>query len=229
MSFAFPVRLDKNPGAIWWAGEKAPPKSASRLIESFLDLPDGWHFGEGRGATEAAVAVAKKVDALFLNIKARAIEAFPCVDGGITVCGRYKNEDLEVLCRPDGHLMDIWHEKDDHLIVEENDLSSKDVTDYVEALSWGSRSSAYFILGTLVETGNALRAQHFKILATAPEFQCLAMSAREGRMEASATIFDCVTTPTYQAQCQSYGVSTPQIYQQGEQPFQTRPIEIPAI
>ena len=214
---------------IWWRTDQTPSRSASRLIESFVELPDGWHFGEGRGATETAVAAAKKVDTLFLNTDARVIEVFPCVDGGIMVCGRYENEDVEILCRPDDDLMDLWHEKDDQLVAENNDLSPEDVADYVEALSWGSRSSAYFIPGTLVETGNALRAQHFKILVTAQEFRCFALSAHERRVEASAATFDCVTTPTYQAHCRLFGALTPTLFRQGELPFQIQPIEIPAI
>ena len=214
---------------IWLRTGQTPSRSASRLIESFVELLDGWHFGEGRAATETAVVAAKEVDALLLRTDARVIEVFPCVDGGIMLCGRYKNEDVEILCRPEGHLMDLWHERDDQLIAEYNDLSSEDLTDYVEALSWGSKSSAYFILGTLVETRNALRAQHFKILATAQEFRCFAMSAHEGRMEASAAIFDCVTTPTHQARCQLYGASTPTLYRQGGLSLQIQPIKIPAI
>ena len=42
-------------------GWKANAKSAAPFIDSFLELPEGWH-GEGRGATEASEA-AKKVDA----------------------------------------------------------------------------------------------------------------------------------------------------------------------
>ena len=110
------------------------PHSAEQVIGSFLDLPEGWHYGEGRNATKAAYRTALEVDRLFQNSKARIIEAFPDLDGGVSVCGRYENEDLEVFCSPDGLRLSLCHEVDDVPACEVEDVTIEDVRDYINGL-----------------------------------------------------------------------------------------------
>ena len=110
------------------------PRSAESVINSFWRLPDGWQYGEGKGATKGACQTALQVNALFCRTKARVIEAFPDLDGGILVCGRYKDEDLEVFCSPDGVQLGVCHEKDDELIYRQDDLTVADIREYIAKL-----------------------------------------------------------------------------------------------
>ena len=121
-------------------GRKVKAKSAAPIIDSFMGLPEGWHYGEGRGATEAAAKAAKKVDTLFLETEARTIEAFPGIDGGVAVYGFYEDQHVEVVCHPGGRRMELYREIDDEPVYENDDIALDDVIDYVEGLSWGSKS-----------------------------------------------------------------------------------------
>ncbi len=109
--------------------------SVKDVINSFLDLPRGWHYGQGRGATGAAVKAALRVDRLFQESKAHSIEAFPDVDGGILICGRWENEDVEIICFPDGVRFSLCHDKDDSLELEHECITFDDVSECMQRLS----------------------------------------------------------------------------------------------
>lgn len=207
----------------WMALEKAigrrvKAKSAAPIIDSFLELPEGWHYGEGRSATEAAARTAKKVDALFLRTDARVIEVFPDLDGGVVVCGRYKNEDVEVVCQPDGRLMGLCHEKDDEPVYEKDDVTLEDITDYVERLPWDLRSFDYSTLDTIVEIRTALKAERFRILEMEVGRLFSVPNALGRKTEQSADMYMLVTIPKYQVTPRFYGGSILTNYPMGVWP-----------
>ena len=202
----------------WWAsatpsrvvfektiGRRANAKSAAPIIDSFLELPEGWHYGEGGGAAAAASEAARKVDALFLSTDARVIEVFPDLDGGIVVCGRQENEDVEVVCHPDGHLMSLCHEIDDEPVYEKDDITLEDITNYVERLPWALKSFDYFTPNTLVEIRTVLKAQHFRILEMAAEYLCFVPNAPERKTKSNAGMYTLVTGPNYPVTHRFYG------------------------
>ena len=109
-------------------------KSAAPIIDSFIDLPKGWHYGEGRNATETAATMAKKVDSFFTGTeKFRVIEVFPYIDGGIVMSGFYQDYDnISITCKPDSNLVDLCHEVNDEIIYEKENLTFEDACVYVK-------------------------------------------------------------------------------------------------
>lgn len=128
--------------------------SRQTQIQSFTHLPDGWHFGEGRGATESAVAVALKIEHLLWIGNAHEVEAFPGVDGGILLSGYHGAHALEIRCDPSGRI-DLLHEIDDGIVDERHDIPLEEVGEYVEGLEWKPKNSfAYCIPSTSADTGD---------------------------------------------------------------------------
>lgn len=206
----------KNELSVWIrTNSNAPetPRSARRVIESFLELPEGWHFGEGRNATDAAFMTALEIDRLFQKSKARIIEAFPDTDGGVSVCGRFQNEDLEVFCSPDGLRLSLCHEKDDDPIYEVENAKFEDVREYITEWSWAWKSSDYCIRNFIVSKESDSRAGHLRTPPMGQEPQFFAHSALVKRVGRNAGTFDCITTRTRQETPLSFGDLIQKSYQ----------------
>lgn len=113
--------------------KKTRDEEICQRIHSFGQLPAGWHYGEGDPATDTAVSVALGVTELLPNRD--DVEAFPGVDGGILLAAHYRNETLEVRFDPDGRV-DFWHEINDEVVEEQEDVLLAKIVDYVGDLSW---------------------------------------------------------------------------------------------
>ena len=120
-------------------------------IKSFADVPDGWHYGEGVGATEAAIERALEVVVLFEDFDARVIEALPMVNGGIQVCGFKWHHEVEVDCDPSGNFEDgsILYDDGD-FNYERKAVTVEDIRRILEEeLKWNlsySRQTSHFVL-----------------------------------------------------------------------------------
>lgn len=55
-----------------------------KKIDAFLELPDGWHYGEGHAPSKGTVKMAKKVYDQF-NTEKYEIEVFPGIWGEIMI------------------------------------------------------------------------------------------------------------------------------------------------
>ncbi len=185
-----------------------PSRSAAATIDSFRDLPNGWQYGEGRGATEAAHETALKIDALLLSTAARVIEAFPYLDGGVLVCGRYANEDVEVSCEPDGRTLNLCHAIDDEPHCEEDDCDIAFITDYIERLPWAQRLFGYSTPGTIVLIRADTSRPRFRIPAQMGEPLASALNVPDEKAEASANTSWHVITQTCPANDRYFGTST---------------------
>ena len=131
-------------------------------IRSFRDLSPRWHYGEGRGATEAAVDTALAVHHLFLNHRVKTIEVFPDVDGGILVSGYYEQHTFDVFCTPDGQ-MNLLHEVDDEEVTERDNLPMHELIDYLGGPLWGTKKlSDCSIPDIIALKGESLRELHSK-------------------------------------------------------------------
>lgn len=115
------------------------PSSTAKIL-SFARLPDGWNYGEGRGATEHAVAAAIELNSLLVRYT-HETEMFPGVDGGILVCGYNEQQVLEVRCNPAGD-MDMWLEVADELAHEQEGVSLDTVNDFLGDLGWQTKNSS---------------------------------------------------------------------------------------
>ena len=197
-------------------GEIGRAKSTSPIIDSLLELPEGWHYGEGGGATRASAETAKIIDACFLKTDVRIIEVFPCLNGGILVCGRHKNEDVEVLCHQDGRLIDLCHEIDDEPVHEENNITIQQASRYLEELSWERKLSGWFTQNTSAGIGGDLKAGPSKILVMAAEPHYFAQSVPEREAKRNVVMLSSFTTRKPLARRRFYGASTQMKYQMEE-------------
>ena len=135
--------------------------SQKAQIRSFARLPNGWHYGEGRGATEKAIATALDVNSLLLEYNAHDIEAFPGVDGGILLSGYRDDDTLEVRCDPSGR-MDMLHEVNDEIINEQCGVSLEEIGAYLEGLEWTPKNSfVYCIQGISVDKKDGSQVRLF--------------------------------------------------------------------
>ena len=180
-------------------------KSASLAIDSLLELPEGWHYGEGRGATDEAAKAAKAVDALLLTTDARAIEVFPDVSGGIMVSSRYGNEGIEIDCYPDGLLMGLYHEINDEPVYEQENISLEDVRTYIGGLQWVSRLFDFYIQCTTARKRGDSRARRFRMLQTAAEYPLSSLIAPKRGVARNVGMYILATTPKHQATPPSSG------------------------
>ena len=123
------------------------PSSDSRIdrIRAFATLPDGWHYGEGRGATDGAITAAIEIDALFMMGGVEEVEAFPGIDGGILLTGYRGPDTLEIRCNPFGQ-MDLLHETGDKVVCEQSGMTQHGIIKYVGEIGWApTKSSDYSI------------------------------------------------------------------------------------
>lgn len=75
---------------------------AEAQIDSFLELEDGWHFGEGHAPSKETIRLAKKVVGLLRIFGCSRDRAFPGVFGDILVVMDRIDGEAEVLVRPSG-------------------------------------------------------------------------------------------------------------------------------
>ena len=187
-------------------------RSAKSVMGSFRRLPDGWHYGEGKGATNGAYLAALQVNALFCSTNVRVIEAFPELDGGIMVCGRYKEEDLEVFCSSDGVQLSVCHERDDKPIYQQDDLTVADVRRYIARLPWALKSYDSCIHSTIVGTSNDFKALHSETQVMAAEFRSFAPAAHARPTARNAVTYSPAIIPSRQEYLQFSGGSILRIY-----------------
>jgi len=120
-------------------------QAVAERIYSFVELPKGWHFGEGVGATESAVKLALTVNSLLAIYQPRNVEVFPCIDGGILIHG-YKGADvLEIQCESDSKVQ-LAHERDGDLVREIEFVSIDGIEDYLGDLAWLPISSTSVVM-----------------------------------------------------------------------------------
>ena len=187
-------------------------KNSESEIRSFGDLPAGWHFGEGVGATKTTVDAALEVCALMNDTEIEDIEVFPAIDGGILISGYFEREALDVSCRPDG-TMEIDYEVDDALKYEKQGLNLNDVKAYLEKWNWSKKKSyEYYIPSILASEDKGSQARLFSLLVMIGEFQSLVQFVPLKSVETSAVI-----SPDSIAASQNiltyFGESKPDAYQ----------------
>ena len=109
-------------------------------IHSFLQLQEGWHYGEGRNATQEAIDLALDINSLLLEYGADEIEVFPDTDGGILVSGYHEDHMIEILCSPQGSIA-MLHEIDGEIIRECNDIYPDEISAYLGRVAWKPKKS----------------------------------------------------------------------------------------
>ena len=134
-----------NDNLVWIAKENKNTSIPSQIY-SFSTLPDGWHYGEGCGATKHAVTKAMKVYSQLLRHKIDEIEVYPGIHGGISIFGYRDGHVLEVFCDQNGFI-DILHEVSGNTSYEKDDISLDEVVSYLRGLPWMAELSTQKLLG----------------------------------------------------------------------------------
>lgn len=187
--------------------------SRTEQIRSFMQLPDGWHYGEGRSATHAAVVAALGVEALFREYGAQEVEVFPGVDGGILTSGYHENDALEIRCNPSGQ-MDMWHEANDEPVDSRKNTSLEEIGSYLGDLEWKPKSSldCYILNISAVQEGDLQVRLSNRLLQTAG-FLFSILAAPSVTAETSASML-LDTMKVHRATWQFYGESFPKYYRE---------------
>ena len=128
-------------------------------ILSFRNLAQGWHYGEGREATDFAVVEALAVYNYFLEYGVKTIEAFPDIDGGVLVSGYYEQHTLDVLCTHDGYI-NLLHEVDDEEFTEKEKISLDEFAAYLGGLLWETEN----LFGSFIPNILATQRNDLKVL-----------------------------------------------------------------
>ncbi len=185
--------------------------AAIPLIRSFASLPEGWHYGSGRCATERAVEQAIAVSDLLLECHANSIEAFPAIDGGVLVSGYHGEETLDILCGPTG-VMDLEHEVDDEIVEELHGMSLDAVKSYIGKLAWPPKKS--FVLstsGTTVGKEDVSRVSYSAYRRKMGEYRSSIQNAPSAKAKRNVSTFGRTTVLSLTIR-QSSGGSTPPDY-----------------
>ncbi|MCY4190351.1 MAG: hypothetical protein OXD42_03330 [Rhodospirillaceae bacterium] len=164
--------------------------TVAQRICSFAKLPEGWHFGEGVGATEVAVNSALAINTLLADYQSRKIEAFPCVDGGVVVCGHQGVDVVEIQCDPDGS-MHLEHERERELVEERETVSIYDIEAYLGESAWSS--SGFSTHNITVKNRVDIIAPHFNRHLPVWVSPCLKHSVESIVADQYVTIFKIST------------------------------------
>ena len=192
--------------------ESSPGPSAVSTIESFLNLKEGWNFGEGHPATEEAVKIAKQIDSFFLDAGADQVSAFPRLDGGIMVCGYKENENIEVEVTPDGQEFVLFHEAGNDLFEPSKKPTFDEIRQYIKDLPWDSKSSDCFTFNTTILNLDDLEAQLFRNQRTVQVFLYSVQNVPETPIIANAITYSIAIPLNQPDQFRSFGELTPMTF-----------------
>jgi len=150
----------------WYLHTSTTPGPLYKKLNSFLALPDGWHFGEGRPPSFGLVGTAAWIAQKAEEAGAEDIEVFPDPEGGILMSA-YRGEDvLEVLCASDGTFQLSFERPVAEELYEEG-LSLMDVENKIGALEWPKlNSSDFFIQSTIASERSDIKALRFREVVT---------------------------------------------------------------
>ena len=203
MSIPYHYEIEENPAN----------DEISRRILSFLELRDGWHYGEGRGATRLAVDLAIRIRDLLAPFNLDGIEVFPDVSGGILVSGYYYNGVFEIFCDADGEL-EVEHRIEQDTIFESTDMQFEDLTEYLRRELWESmRLSDFFIPNITAIRSDDLKVWYSSAHLPLEHYQSSTPSVQERLAEPSANTFVCITTRRFPAIPSFFGDSRGQNFQ----------------
>ena len=170
----------------------------SQQILSFKFLPNGWHYGEGRGAEQTTVDAALRAYRAFQQRGITRIEVFPDVDGGILLSGYYEDETIEILCGPKGSVH-VLYERDDEIVYDEDCISVDEATAYLRELPWNliRISSDYFTLDISVGKKTDSRVWLSMLPQQTEAFRQWMLDAPKNSATLNADISDHITALTF--------------------------------
>jgi hypothetical protein len=107
--------------------------SALLKIEGFLNLGNGWCYGEGRPCLPSTANNAKQLVVFFLANGFTTIDAFPGINGEVRVTAYTRNDYIEFTFENNG-LLTFLQEKNNEEIEYEENLSLSDCYEKIRSL-----------------------------------------------------------------------------------------------
>ena len=193
----------------WSAGTREGAAIRDR-IHSFSDLEEGWHYGEGRSATDLAVTRALEVCSQLQEHDFNEVEVFPGIHGGITVFGYRGDDVLEIYC-DQGGLIDLLHEVNGDVVYEWDDRPLSEVIGYLRGLPWMVELLKkkwlfdYSTLNSLIRRYDASLAMPSPSLPKMEEYRLFLSDVPEIAATPNADTLIVFTTPTFQETRLSFG------------------------
>jgi hypothetical protein len=118
-------------------------------ILSFGALGDGWHYGKGKSAPMDVVFRALLLRTVLANLGADRFEAFPIASGEILVSGYHRNETVDIRVSHQNKY-GVFHERADVDIIDESDLSLKQVLGYLQSLPWRQQNTSDLFIPSII-------------------------------------------------------------------------------
>jgi len=162
MSFLNTNELDSN---FWFL------QTTDQRISDFLNLPQGWHYGEGNAPNEKTVHDSLRINnqATLLGLKT---EAFPGINGEIQINCYSKDKTLEFTIESTGKISLVEEENDIEISSQDN-LTVGKVLNFIRE-KYGETTWNSFDQSTqsiIASTKSDLRVWHSKIPLTEAEYR----------------------------------------------------------
>lgn len=149
--------------------------NTSKKINSFKELPAGWHYGTGGGVTDDVASIALDLHSALLLSGLTKTDAFPGAGGEVLLTGYYRDHYIALTIEPDGRV-DCAHELNGEELQASENLSKQEAQAWVMEAARGIWNlSGWFIPATSTILSNASMTSHSKNLLT--EEECLFSTA----------------------------------------------------
>lgn len=99
-------------------------------LESFAELPEGWHYGRGGPISKETLLLAKELHAQIIQLALSPTDAFPGADGEVQLTAYPKNHFISLTIEPTGEIS-LCHELDG---VEQRTIEAAQRKDIIKAL-----------------------------------------------------------------------------------------------
>ena len=137
-----------------------------KKVLSLLELPRGWHYGEGLPPSIAAAREALQIRQQLTYLGAKQLEFFPRTDGSIIVSA-YADEDTVNVAVGGKGVYDLEIDREDEEIAHVRHASIERILSEVVKLGWREQpQSAFFIRYTTPTSKDASTAWLYKRLMT---------------------------------------------------------------
>ncbi len=178
---------------------------SSKKVDSFSNLPNGWHYGQGVPPLAQVIDKAKKLNDLALNVGFKGANAFPGIEGEIQLTVYFRDIYLEFTIPPDGLITYVYEL--DHQEIEYEQISYNQAIAKIRSfrgIIWAS--SELLVRSTTISIRNAFKVSHSSHPAKMVEFPYSRKSVPFKLAETSVLTYKSFT-PKSQETLQYFGKS----------------------
>jgi len=118
--------------------------ATKRKIDSFKNLPSGWHYGEGMAPDQAKIDLAHDWHRKLAELGFQSTDASPGVGGEIMISGYHESDDVEIVLEGDESIS-FYHEHNDEIVTSISHEAPGAVDEALEragAMIWNTSGSS---------------------------------------------------------------------------------------